>query len=342
MASALVAVLQRPVRRRRNARRLAVTSAAGVNEERFLTVNGCQQWVTMRGADRANPVLLVLHGGPGASYVPFNSWITEWEKHFTIVQWDQPGAGKTFQRNGRTDPRGLSLSRLAADGIETVSQLCNLFDCRKVILLGSSVGSLIGLRMVKRRPDLFHAYVGVNQNSPGSDPVVYRLARRSAQERGDRKGVRLLADMGPDPSHWTVGQHESLMKLAIRVTPGVPNMVSDLMLPALMFAPCYTMSDIRDYQRAMTYSLGGLFEELRSFDRRDARDEFAVPISFFAGERDTVTPIETAREYYQNIRAPHKEFVVIQGAGHLAEFADPRQFLEKLLAGVRPFATPQT
>jgi pimeloyl-ACP methyl ester carboxylesterase len=339
MVAPLVAALQRPVLRRRNARRLAVEHAAGVNDERFVTVNGCEQWVTMRGADRTNPVLLVLHGGPGASYVPFNSWITEWERHFTIVQWDQPGAGRTFQRNGRGHPRRLSLSGLATDGIDLVTQLCTLLKCGKVILLGSSIGSQIGGQMVQRRPELFHAYVGVNQNSPGSDPVVYRLVRRAARERDDRKGLRLLDGIGPDPSRWTIGQHESLMKLAIRVTTGVPHMIYDLMLPALMFAPDYTMSDIRDYQRAMTYSLDQLFDELQSADQRDGDDDFAVPIFFFMGERDIITPITTAREYFRNVRAPRKEFVVINGAGHLAEFASRGQFLHELLAHVRPLAT---
>jgi pimeloyl-ACP methyl ester carboxylesterase len=339
MAHPFVTALQRPVVRRRNAHRLAIQSGTGVNDGRFLTINGCEQWVTMRGADRANPVLLVLHGGPGASYAPFNSWITEWEQHFTVVQWDQPGAGKTFQRNGRSDPRGLSLSRLAADGIDLTTQLSILFDCRKVILLGSSVGSLIGLQMVQHRPELFHAYVGVNQNSPGSDPAVHRLARQAAQDRADRKAWRLLDRIGADPSQWTISQHETLMKLAIRLTTGAPDMVYDLMLPALMFAPCYTMSDIRDYQRAMTYSIGQLFKELRSVDGRDAHDEFDVPVFFIMGERDIVTPTVTARDYLHNLRAPHKEFVVVESAGHLAEFANPRQFLHELLARVRPLVS---
>ncbi|MEU8248840.1 alpha/beta hydrolase [Nonomuraea sp. NPDC048916] len=342
MVNPLIATLQRPVLRRRNARRLVIDSPAGVNEERFLTINGYEQWVTMRGRDRQNPVLLILHGGPGSSYIPFNPWLTEWEKHFTIVQWDQPGAGKTFQRNGRTDPVGLSLSRLTTDGIELTDQLRDLFGCRKVIVLGSSVGSLIGSQMVRRRPDLFDAYVGVNQNSPGSDPVGYRLARQAAQQQDDRKGLRLLEEMGPDPSRWTIDQHEGLMKLAIRVTKGVPNMVYDLMLPALMFAPCYTMSDIKDYQRAMTYTLRQVFEELRAFDRRDPHDEFAIPTFFFMGERDIITPTIAAREYFGNISAPRKEFVVIEGAGHLAEFANPRQLLHELLVRVRPLATPHT
>ncbi|MFR9779624.1 alpha/beta fold hydrolase [Micromonospora sp. MS34] len=342
MANPLVATLQRPLLRRRNARKLVIDSPRGVRDELFLTINGSQQWVTIRGQDRANPVLLVLHGGPGSSYVPFNCRLTEWEKHFTVVQWDQPGAGRTFQRNGNADPVGLSLDRLTADGIELTTQLHDRLGCSTVILVGSSVGSLVGLRMVHDRPELFCAYVGVNQNSSGSDPIGYQLTRQAALEQADRKSLRVLTDIGDDPSRWTIDQHERLMKLAIRLTKGVPDMVHDLMLPALMFDPTYTMGDIRDYQRAMTYANQQLFAELRAVDRREPHDEFAVPILFFLGERDIITPVIAARSYLQHIRAPRKEFVTVPQAGHLAEFANPAHVLQQLLARVRPLATLRT
>ena len=342
MANPFLAMFQRPILRRRNARRLVIESPGGINDERFLDINGSQQWVTIRGQDRANPVLLILHGGPGSSYIPFTPWLTDWEKHFTIVQWDQPGAGKTFQRNGRADPMGLSLTRLAADGIELTGQVRGLLGSPPVILLGSSVGSLVGLQMVQQRPDLFRAYIGVNQNSPGSGPVTYQLTGQAARQQGDRKALRLLQDIGPEPSRWSIAQHQRLMKLAIRVTTGVPDMVHDLMLPALMFSPHYTMTDIMDYQRALTYTNRQLYAELRSYDQREPRGELAIPVFFFQGERDIITPVSTARAYLQHIRAPHAQFVTIPRAGHLAEFANPARVLHELLSRVRPYATSPT
>jgi pimeloyl-ACP methyl ester carboxylesterase len=339
MANPFLTTVQRPILRRRNARRLVIESPGGINDERFLDINGSQQWVTIRGQDRANPVLLILHGGPGSSYIPFTPWLIDWERHFTIVQWDQPGAGKTFQRNGRADPMGLSLTRLAADGIEITGKVRGLLGSSPVILLGSSVGSIVGLKMVEQRPDLFRAYVGVNQNSPGSGPVTYQLTCQAARHQGDRKALRLLQDIGPDPSHWSMAQHQRLMKLAIRVTTGVPDMVYDLMLPALMYSPHYTMTDIKDYQRAMTYAGRQLYAELQSYDRRDPRGELAIPAFFFQGERDIITPTSTAQAHLQHIRAPHAQFVTIPRAGHLAEFANPARVLHELLTCVRPHAT---
>ena len=150
MVNPVVAMARRPVQRRRNAERLRQGSPAAIRQESFRNVNGVEQWVTVRGEDRTNPLLLFVHGGPGSSYTPFNAWLTDWERHFTLVQWDQPGAGRTFQRAGRTGPADLTLDALADHGIELVRQLCADLGHRRVILLGSSVGSVIGLLMARR------------------------------------------------------------------------------------------------------------------------------------------------------------------------------------------------
>jgi hypothetical protein len=49
----------------RNAQQYAISSAKGIDEASFVKVGGIEQWITIRGQDRDNPVLLFLHGGPG-------------------------------------------------------------------------------------------------------------------------------------------------------------------------------------------------------------------------------------------------------------------------------------
>jgi hypothetical protein len=84
----------RAFRQHENAGAMTIISPNGIDEAMFAPIGGIEQWITIRGWDRNNPVLLYVDGGPGGATSPFNVF-SRWEKVFTVVQWDQRGAGKT-------------------------------------------------------------------------------------------------------------------------------------------------------------------------------------------------------------------------------------------------------
>src|SRR5258708_26701515 len=103
------------------------TTATPIQEERFVTLGGIEQWITIRGANRANPVLLFVHGGPGDAQSSLRSAYAVYEKDFTIVQWDQRGAGRTYEKNPNSPPEP---ERVELDGIELAQYLCNYLEKR--------------------------------------------------------------------------------------------------------------------------------------------------------------------------------------------------------------------
>src|SRR5438309_1872368 len=110
--------------RTRNAKQFAITSAKGIDEASYVRVGGIEQWVTIRGQDRANPVLLFLHGGPGDVTNPWAfAMFAPWEKQFTVVQWDQRGAGRTLRRTGPAVAPTMTVDRMLQDGIEVAEYL---------------------------------------------------------------------------------------------------------------------------------------------------------------------------------------------------------------------------
>lgn len=91
--------------RARSARDYAVTTPNGIDEANYVKIGGLEQWITIRGEDRKNPVLLLLHGGPGDATNPWGyAGFRNWLKYFTVVQWDQRGAGRTSDETERRSP----------------------------------------------------------------------------------------------------------------------------------------------------------------------------------------------------------------------------------------------
>ena len=89
-----------------------VAQTNAIKEEKFITLGGIEQWVTIKGNDRANPVILFLHGGPGSVMTPYADAIYgSWEKEFTLVNWDQRGAGSVPLRPGSSHRRNPSTIR---------------------------------------------------------------------------------------------------------------------------------------------------------------------------------------------------------------------------------------
>ena len=145
----------RALRQAAMARRLALSGPNVIDEAGFVPIGGIDQWITIRGEDRANPVLLVVHGGPGSAFqILSHVAMRPWEARYTVAHWDQPGAGRTFGRNGPDGTGELSLDRMADDGAEVARHVLARTGHSKLILLGASWGSILGLEMVRRHPEL--------------------------------------------------------------------------------------------------------------------------------------------------------------------------------------------
>ncbi|MBB3126467.1 pimeloyl-ACP methyl ester carboxylesterase [Paenibacillus rhizosphaerae] len=338
MSNALVQIVMRKRNQQKNAQLLRITAPEGIAESGFVRIGGIEQWVTVRGENRRNPVLLLVHGGPGSVYSIFSPLLRSWEKDFTIVQWDQRGAGKTFRRNGKQGSGSLTFDRLAKDGIELSEYLCGKLQQTKLILVGSSAGSLTGIMMAARRPDLYHAYVGTDQNAPDPEHVGHRLLLEAFRTTGNRKGAELLERMGNDPSSWNSRDIDARNRLMVKAIRGVPNMITDLIMPSMLSSPEHTMRDMTDMFKGMKFSAEALHEDMVRFNFEKIGYRFELPVFIVQGDSDFITPTATAKAYYDRIDAPDKEFVLIHQAGHLACFSRPEQFFGMLQKKVRPLA----
>src|SRR5688572_8382235 len=180
---------------------LAIATPNGIDEGLFVPVRGVEQWITIRGTDRSNPVLLIVHGGPGTPLSPLATAFLPYEREWTVVQWDQPGAGRTFGRAGDKLQATTTLADIAADGIAVTELVERRLGGNKVVLLGLSWGSVVGLEMARARPDLFAAYVGTGLFVHRDDgrAVAYRRVLDRARSQNNAAAVAELETIGPPP-----------------------------------------------------------------------------------------------------------------------------------------------
>jgi proline iminopeptidase len=164
-----------------NARKIVTPN--GIERLEKVRIGGIYQWVSIRGRDKRNPVLLVIHGGPGYVLMPMSWWSSrDWEEYFTVVQWDQRGSGKTYLLNdpNKVGPT-MTLARTVADAEEMTNWLRTELGKKKIFLLAHSAGTYVGLQMAERHPDWLHAYIGVGEmaDMPESERRGWRSASQS-------------------------------------------------------------------------------------------------------------------------------------------------------------------
>ena len=316
--------------RERNASQYTVPSSTGVDEASYVSIGGIDQWVSIRGWDRDNPVLLFLHGGPGDPTYPWSfMYFAPWEKHFTIVQWDQRGAGRTLRKTGDAVAPTITVDRMVLDGIELSEYLCKHLGKRKIIILGHSFGSVLGVLMARRNPDLFQAYVGTGQVADGARNyfVNYTELIGRAQALGNQQALEELRSAGPPP--YASGAGFRMQWKWSTIFEGADKFLAGNIGRTLV-APGGSVQDLNNDANGMVLSADKLVPQTQNLGPKELGLEFSVPIFFIQGELDFTSATSLAREYMAALHAPRKEFIAIPDGGHFAVFIRSNEFLENL------------
>ncbi|HVY66994.1 MAG TPA: alpha/beta hydrolase [Gammaproteobacteria bacterium] len=288
----------------------------------FADVHGTPQWLTFRGDDVRNPALLVV-GGPGAGCAALAPFFAAFEHAFTLVQWDQPGAGYTFGRGA--DDAGLTLERLVRDGLRAAEIACERLRVPRLALLCFSGGTVPGLQMVQRRPDLFCAYVGCGQfvDWRAQDARSYELLLERARTRGDAAMLAELTAIGPPP-YADAATDARKSQYAGAPTPreleafaALASVARAALAASPAEAPYFAPGVPWPEPRARAFAAyTALRSELVAFDARRLGRRFALPVFFVQGAEDLYSVTAEVQRYAAEIEAPHVEVVTIDGAGH--------------------------
>lgn len=138
----------------------------GVDEGVYVEIGGQEQYLLIRGADKSNPVIVFLHGGPSSpeSYVNY-SWVNDLVDAYTVIDWDQRGCGRTYMNNCDVDSNNDSATYEQAllDLDELVDYACDRFDKKRVIIIGHSYGTVLASNYIEKHPDKVSSYIAIAQ-----------------------------------------------------------------------------------------------------------------------------------------------------------------------------------
>jgi pimeloyl-ACP methyl ester carboxylesterase len=288
---AAAALSFRAYRQHLAAEALAIRSPNGVQEGGFVVIGSIQQWVQIRGEDRNNPVLLFVHGGPGSSTLPMSSGWQPWEKYFTVVQWDQRGTGRTYGATGDATAPTMTLERMTQDGIELAEYLRSHLHKDKIVLVGHSWGSYLGIHIVKQRPDLFHAYVGTGQ-------VIGRATFEKAFEitiahlqtlAQSANNTEALAELAPIASQPAMNERNRLVAEKWSKALALPSVDSFNLAGPIppAFMPDFSLLDWYNRSKGLAFSakyLRGRDGPMFQRDLASSGFEFSIPMFFIEGD----------------------------------------------------------
>jgi pimeloyl-ACP methyl ester carboxylesterase len=278
-----------------------------ISERCFTRVNGVQQGMFIQSVDSSNPVLLFLHGGPGMTEFFMNSTHpTGLDRHFTMVWWEQRGAGMSF--SGEIPPESMT--------------------------------SYLGIQVAAAVPDRFLAYVGMAQISYQlkSEVLAHAHMVGAYRARGDDAMARRLIAApvsmtdGLSPA-WMRLRDAAMHGLGVGHTHDMRSVITGIFLPVWRMK-AYTVMEKINVWRGKIWSRPFFWDDLLGDDLSARLTEFDLPVYFFVGRYDYTANKDLSRAYFDKINAPAKGFYLFENAAHSPLFEEPVRATEILLQDV--------
>jgi pimeloyl-ACP methyl ester carboxylesterase len=324
--------------------------AGSISEKIHVNINGVEQGMFIKSKDATNPVLLFIHGGPGMpEYWLTQRYPTGLEEYFTVVWWEQRGAGLSYSAD--IHPETMTAEQFVDDAIEVTNYLRKRFDKEKIYMMAHSWGSYIGIQAAAREPDLYYAYIGVGQISYQiqSEQLAYAYALEYYKENDNQNMLRKLEAAPPTrtvplPAAYDALRDAYMHGAGIGTTRDMKSVVTGIFLPSWQFRE-YTLGEKVNLWRGKFFSRSSsfsLWDKMQITDLTQQVTELQIPTYFLHGVYDYTCAYPLAKDYFEKLKAPVKGFYMFENSAHSPMFEEPEKtlkiLLEDVLAGTNSLA----
>ncbi|NLP43400.1 MAG: alpha/beta hydrolase [Peptococcaceae bacterium] len=300
-----------------------------------LELNGRKQWISIRGWDKSAPVLLFIAGGPGGTQMAaVRHELAELEKHFVVVNWDQPGSGKSYYAD---KIKNITVQTYIQDGYALTEYLKERFSQEKIYLLGESWGSALGIFLVAEYPESYHALIGTGQmvDFAETERMDYAKALEIAQAKGDRATIERLRSNGEPPYYgkdvtWKSAVYLNYLSAYMAGNPEIHNPGYNTLRD--IFSSEYGVIDKINFFRGIVNTFNDVYQQLYTIDLRKDYSRVAVPVYFFLGRHDVNAPTVLAEEYAQILETPAGGIVWFEHSGHSPWINERDKFAKEVLS----------
>lgn len=310
-----------------------------IAETGYFRLGGIDQWAMIRGENLANPLLILLHGGPGLTETRlFRHFNAPLEKSFTVVYWDQRGTGKSY--DPKIPKSSMTVEQFVTDLDELVDAMRSRVRKTRIAIFGHSWGSALGVLYTARFPEKVAVYAGSGQigNWPAGESASYAFAVAEAQRLNNRKALKELRDIGPPPytvsNLWT--ERTWLQRFEGHLGPKTLWKMARIILGR----PESSIFDLPNLVRGFRFSLDAMWAEVSSLNLLKLAPALQVPVFFLLGRRDHWVPPETSLAYFDALTAPSKKLVWFEESGHEPFIDEPVRFNTAMTELVRPAIVP--
>jgi len=303
------------------------TGGNAISKIDYIKIGGVEQCVLIRSANSSNPIILFLHGGPGMPLMYMaHEFQRPLEKHFTVVQWDRQGAGKTFVRN-IPSMESMTIRQQLNDSYDLIDTLRHRYKKDRIILIGHSFGTYLGSILVTEHPELFSAYISIGQvvDDKKAKAIQEGFIKENALKNNRPEIIAALKKTSkPNFENWLFEFGGELKN-------------SKSFFPFIWSGICaseYTLKEAFSVGKGSSFSNRYMKYNVLDSSIYYKIRKYKVPVYFFVGKNDYTTPFELIVDYYKIIKAPEKQIIYFDNSAHFPFFEEPEKFcieVEKIL-----------
>jgi pimeloyl-ACP methyl ester carboxylesterase len=280
---------------------LQKVAAKEIDTTATISIGGIQQFISIKGKSTDNPILLYLHGGPGAAVSSHSEKVTQQlETHFVVIHWDQRGSGKTRELNNGFSPPTMDVMKRDAE--EILLYILKKFNREQVIVLGNSWGTVLGFHLTQKHPEKVQAFIAISPivNHRESQEITLELLQNHYKKNDNTKALEQLS------------------------TVNIPFENAEQMLILHRWETVHNGEDFPDeqYKQYLSYFEGWssqwmpLYQQLYKIDLEKQVLELECPVYVLIGDKDLTTHHEVTKAYFDALKAPQKELFWLEDVGH--------------------------